>query len=65
MKRASYKHAVEWIAINDESASLDLEEIRWLPTTLLVEEIFCVDGDRIARDVLRLRERDRKNRTAA
>jgi hypothetical protein len=55
MRRASYRATVRWIADNDESAETDLEVIKFLPSVLLIADVFGLDHDRVARDVLRLR----------
>lgn len=55
LKRASYREAIEWIALNDEPSCRDPE---WLPTTvtaLLIADIFGADPARVGRDVLRYR----------
>lgn len=56
MKRASYRHAVDWIALNDSAADgADVNEIDGYPTTLLVADLFDVTTERVARDIARVR----------
>lgn len=63
MKRASYRDAIDMIAHNDEPTELDVESIRTYTTTQLVAEIFGATDHKVARDILRLRERrDRAER---
>jgi hypothetical protein len=57
MVRASYRHAVRWIAFNDEGAERDLETISQAVTVLLVADIFGAEPERVAKDVLRVREK--------
>lgn len=56
MKRASYRHAVEWIAYNDDDACMEEEIVREQVTVLLVADLFGVDSERVARDVMRKRK---------
>ena len=58
MKRASYRHAVEFIALNDEAAELDPEVVSSLASVVLVSEIFDVTQERVAGDVVRFRLRE-------
>lgn len=55
MKRASYREAVEWIAMNDDNAETDPEVVRYQVTVLLVADLFRLEAERVARDVLRYR----------
>lgn len=61
MKRASYRDAVDFIAMNDNAgdgeAALEEAEVIGYASVLLVASIFGVEQDRVARDVVRLRER--------
>jgi len=57
MKRASYREAVHIIAHNDEPTGLDVVEIQSYTTTLLIAWIFAVEPAKVARDILRERER--------
>ena len=58
MKRAGYRDAIDFIAFNDEALSRDLEQIGFLATTVLVASIFDVPIEKVALDILRLREKD-------
>ncbi len=57
MKRASYRHAIRWIADNDEGRERDADVIAWFVSSLLVADIFDVEPERVGRDVARIRER--------
>ena len=57
MKRAGYRDAIDFIAFNDEDAERDVEQIQLLATTLLVSSIFGAPTEKVAMDVLRLREK--------
>lgn len=61
MKRASYRHAVAWIAENDDAGSADavlVEHVASYISTLLVADIFGLDEYRVARDVVRRRTKN-------
>lgn len=60
--RASYRHAVEWIAANDGAGDTvglgyeaALNDVRFLVTTALVADLFGKADEDVARDVLRRR----------
>jgi len=56
MKRPSYKHAVEWIALNDNAGNGDTEEeIAGYISTALVADIFDISTERVASDVAKHR----------
>lgn len=55
MKRASYRHAVEWIALNDEPNERDPGEVAEATTTSLVADLFGVTPARVAADIIRYR----------
>lgn len=57
MKRASYRDAVDFVALNDEPSELDEEVVSGLASVVLVASIFDVETERVARDVVRLRKR--------
>lgn len=57
MKRASYRHGVEIIALNDEPEETDPEAIAAQVSVCLLADLFGTTTDRVARDVLRFRER--------
>lgn len=56
MKRASYREAAWWIALNDEPLELDLEVVESFISVGLVADIFGVSMERVARDVVRYRK---------
>lgn len=58
LKRASYREAIEYIALNDDPASnvQDPEEISGLISVALVAAIFGADPLRVANDVLKFRK---------
>jgi hypothetical protein len=58
MKRASYRHAVQWIALNDEAGNTPTDSQQIISdyvTTALIADLFDVTTERVARDVLRYR----------
>lgn len=55
MRRPTYGSAVLWIALNDETAETDAERIAQLISVVLVADIFGVEPERVARDVLERR----------
>lgn len=62
MKRASYTEAVYWIAHNDSAAdadALDPERVGELVSSVLVADIFDVSAERVGRDIVRIRQRDK------
>lgn len=57
LKRASYRDAIDFIALNDEPTIMDVEEVHALASVLLVASIFGTSQERVARDVVRLRHK--------
>lgn len=57
MKRASYRDGVDFIAQNDEVNERDPQVVDGLATVVMLASIFGVSTDRVARDVVRLREK--------
>jgi predicted P-loop ATPase/GTPase len=57
LKTKTYKKAVEWIAINDEPSETDLEEISGFLTVTLIADLFNIDEQVVAKDVLKIREK--------
>jgi hypothetical protein len=55
MKRASYRHGVEIIALNDETAETDPEAVAGMISVCLLADLFGVEPERVARDVVRYR----------
>jgi hypothetical protein len=63
MKRASYREAIQWIADNDGSGDLDALNptvVSWMVSCILVATIFGVPEERVGKDVVRQRRKDRK-----
>lgn len=60
MRHASYRRGVEWIALNDEAGSSDAEDVAGYISTLLLADLFGVEPERVARDVVRYRENELK-----
>lgn len=56
VKRASYRHGVSWIALNDDPDDLDVESVAGYISTSLVADLFDKDPLDVARDVVRYRE---------
>lgn len=60
MKRPSYKFAVELIALNDgpgDSGARDLEYVSHMFSVVLVADLFGLPYEKVAKDVIRVRER--------
>jgi hypothetical protein len=56
VKRASYRHAVAWIAHEDAPADgADAEAVEGYISVGLVADLFHVSRERVARDVVRYR----------
>lgn len=60
MKRASYRDGVDFIAQNDEPDELDPSVMDGMASVVMLASIFGVDVNRVARDVIRLREKINK-----
>lgn len=59
MKRASYKEAIAWIALNDDAGgdeALDLEYTKGYVTTCLVADLFGVDTGKVGKDIVKYRK---------
>jgi len=56
MKRPSYRFAVQWIAGNDNSSTLDLQAIEQSVTVALAADMFGKSEEAVAIDVQRARE---------
>lgn len=68
MKRASYRHAIQWIAVNDSGGdgdALNPDVVAYYVTSLLVADVFGVDEARVGRDVVRARKRANRGEGAA
>lgn len=55
MKRASYRAGVAHIACNDEPTDLDADSVALYISTCLLADLFGVDVERVAADVVRKR----------
>jgi len=63
MKRASYREAVYWIAMNDgpgDHDALEVEYVQGQLTVGIIADIFGVADERVAKDVVRVRKAERK-----
>lgn len=63
MKRASYREAIQWIALNDSAAdddALDPIKVGELVSSVLVADIFDVPSEKVGADVVRERRREFK-----
>lgn len=59
MKRASYRQAVEWIALNDNTGGGErADEIASYVSTLLVADLFGVEPEKVGKDIERARVRE-------
>jgi hypothetical protein len=59
MKRASYREAIEWVALNDSAGVADARQpeiVQDLVSAVLVADIFDVPQSRVGRDIVRCRE---------
>ena len=60
MKRASYKEAIAWVALNDSAGDDDAllpDQVKHLITAALVADIFEVDQDKVGEDIVKYRKR--------
>lgn len=60
MKRASYREAIAWIALNDSAAdddALDPLVAGTLVSSILIAEIFDVNSDKVGADIVKYREK--------
>lgn len=61
MKRASYREAVAWIALNDSGAeddALEPDKVAELVSAALVADLFGIHTDKVGQDVVRYRKRN-------
>lgn len=56
MKSRGYRFAVRWIAAEDEPTELDAEAMHGQLTVALVADLFGVEVERVAADVVRRRK---------
>lgn len=55
-KRASYKHAIAWIAANDSAGDdLSQQQCSELVTAVLVADLFEVSSEKVGADIMRAR----------
>jgi hypothetical protein len=55
MKRRGYRFGVAWIADNDDPSELDPEVVAGFISALLLADLFSVEPERVAADVIRAR----------
>lgn len=60
MKRASYRSAVAWIALNDEPGCRDTDTVSGFVSVVLTADLFAVEPQKVAADVVRYREREKE-----
>jgi hypothetical protein len=60
MKRASYREGVALVALNDEPTDMDPESVATYISTQLLADLFGVEPARVAKDILRIREKEAK-----
>lgn len=53
MKRASYREAISWIALNDDTEWTAEDEKIPSVSAVLVADLFDVEVDRVTRDIIR------------
>lgn len=56
-KRASYRAGVDWIALNDETAELDVEVVQGMISVCLLADLFEKHQEDVAADVVRQRKK--------
>ncbi len=59
MKRASYREGVAWIGHNDEPDENDPEIVQGLISVLLLADLFGVEPEKVAKDVLAFRKKNK------
>lgn len=57
MKRPSYRDAIAWVAQNDDPAVTDPELVHAAVTVGFVADLFGVDQEKVAADVVKFREK--------
>lgn len=57
MKRASYREGIEIIALNDNCDLLTADELVGTGSVFLLAELFGVDQERVAADVVKYRQK--------
>lgn len=56
-KQASYRDGLEWIALNDEPGELDWEPVSGSISTILLADLFGLDPEVTAQQIVDLRKR--------
>jgi hypothetical protein len=56
VKRPSYRHAVGWIAANDEPNEMDEGVVYEMISVILIADIFMIDPLKVAKDVVARRQ---------
>jgi hypothetical protein len=59
MKRPSYRKAIEYIALNDEPLCMDVEYLSGFISVQVVSVLFGVDSEKIARDIVKYKEKNK------
>lgn len=60
MKRASYKEAIAWVAMNDSAGdgdALNPDQVKFLITAILVADIFDVTLEKVGKDIVSFRKK--------
>lgn len=65
MKRASYRHGIDWIALNDDPNDMEVKSVRTYISVLMLADLFNVTEERVAADVVKVREQVREQELAA
>ena len=55
-KRASYRKAVEWVALNDEPEITSADDMSYMISISLIASIFGKTSDEVAKAVIRYRD---------
>lgn len=59
MRRPGYREGVRWIADNDEPRLLEEKLVINQLTALLLSDLFGVEPSQVARDVIKIRKREK------
>jgi len=57
MKRPSYRDAIAWVAENDDPSVTDPELVYGAVTVVFVADLFGVEQEKVAADVVKFREK--------
>ena len=55
-KNKGYKFAVNLVAMNDEDATMNVEEISNIISACLIADLFGVSIEKVAQDILKIRK---------